>query len=136
MIKKTILLLLGLGLWTSSIAQASEYGLCINKSRGDWRMQVTCNQDETRRLMREIANTYAKIARDPRFAKINNGQAALAKQSKDWQAYRDSYCAYYEISKSGYGDEEYQRTDCLLTVTQTHLKDLEAIITNSNAVIE
>lgn len=136
MIKKTILLLLGLGLWTSGIAQASEYGLCINKSRGDWRMQVTCNQDETRRLMREIANTYAKIARDHRFAKINNGQTALAKQLKDWQAYRDSYCAYYEISKSGYGDEEYQRTDCLLTMTQTHLKDLEAIITNSNAVIE
>lgn len=136
MIKKTILLLLGLGLWTSGIAQASEYGLCINKSRGDWRMQVTCNQDETRRLMREIANTYARIARDPRFGKINNGQTALAKQLKDWQAYRDSYCAYYEISKSGYGDEEYQRTNCLMRETQKQLKNLEALISNINTDIE
>lgn len=133
MMKKFALVFLGLGLLVPSNASASEYGLCINKSRGDWRVQVTCNQDETRRLLREINNTYAKLARNPQFAKLNNGENAITKQFKDWKAYRDSYCAYYEASKSGHGDEEYQKTDCLRIMTRAHLDDLEALIANSLA---
>ena len=83
-------------LLSSQSVQASDYGLCINRSKGDWRKQVVCNQDETRRLMREINNTYAKLARDPHFNRLNTGKTSLNEQFKSWQEYRNSYCSYWE----------------------------------------
>ncbi len=116
--------------------QASDYGLCINRSKGDWRKQVVCNQDETRRLMREINNTYAKLARDPHFNRLNTGKTSLNEQFKSWQEYRNSYCAYWEKAQSGYGDEEYHRAECMRLVTQKHYDDLENLIEMAYAVRE
>lgn len=117
-------------------ALASDYGLCINRSQGDWRKQVVCQQDETRRLMREITNTYAKLARDPHFNRLNSGKTSLNEQFKSWQAYRNSYCAYWEQAKSGYGDEAYHQAECMRLITQKHYDDLENLINMAYAVRE
>ena len=116
--KKLAAGILGLGIFGAAGAQASDYGLCINRSQGDWRKQVVCNQDETRSLMREITTIYGRLARNPLFGKFNRGAESLDNQFKSWKAYRDNYCLYYEASKSGYGDEEFHRTDCLRTMTE------------------
>lgn len=117
-----------------NLAHASDYGLCINRAGADWRKQIVCEQDETRRLMREINNVYAQLARDPHFNKLNAGKTALNEQFKYWQAYRNSFCAYWEAAKSGYGDEAYQQAECLKLVTKKHYEDLQNLINMAYAV--
>ena len=120
----------------TGMAHASEYGLCINRAGADWRKQIVCEQDETRRLMREINNVYAQLARDPHFNKLNSGKTSLNEQFKQWQAYRNSFCAYWEAAKSGYGDEAYQQAECLKLVTKKHYDDLQNLINMAYAVKE
>ena len=110
--KKTVALGVCIFSLFSHAVHASEYGLCINRSDGDWRKQVTCEQNETRRLMREVNNLYAHLASDPHFNKLNSGKTLLNEQFKQWQMYRNSYCAYWEAAKSGYGDEAYYKAAC------------------------
>ncbi len=133
---KSFAVLLGALCLSSSVAFASEYGLCINRSGTDWRKQVLCEQAETRRLMREINNTYAKIARDPHFNKLNSGKTMLNDQFKQWQAYRNSYCAYWEAANAGYGDEAQFRARCLRMLTQKHFDDLNSLLSTASAVRE
>ena len=134
--KKSFNLLILSTVLISHVAYASDYDLCINRSNSDWRKQTVCEQDETRRLMREITNTYAKLARDPHFNRLNSGKTSLNEQFKFWQAYRNSYCAYWEQAKSGYGDEAYHQAECMRLVTQKHYDDLENLINMAYAVRE
>lgn len=75
--KNLAAVILGLGIFGAAGAQASDYGLCINRSQGDWRKQVVCNQDETRSLMREITTIYGRLARNPLFGKFNRERNRL-----------------------------------------------------------
>ncbi len=131
--KKTALFALGLGLLFSHSAQASSYGLCINRSQGDPRLQAECNKEETRRLMREINQTIIKISQDSRFAKINNGNTSLEGQFKAWQMYRNSFCAYNEIASH---QDLYYTTQCPLLLTQTYAQDLANLLSNIDADME
>lgn len=120
----------------ASAVKASEYGLCINRSGPDWRRQMVCEQEETRRLMRQITNLYARMASEPHFKKLNTGKTSLNEQFKQWQSYRNSYCAYWEAAKSGYGDEAYAKAECLRILTSKHYDDLQYIINAATAVKE
>ena len=117
-------------------SEASEYGLCSNRAGADWRRQMFCEQEETRRLMRQINNVYAQLARDPHFNRLNSGKTSLNEQFKQWQAYRNSYCAYWEAANSGYGDEANAKAKCLRIITQRHYDDLMYIMNTATAVKE
>jgi len=128
MAKKTALILFATGILVANAAYASEYGLCINRSRGDQTKQAECNNDETRRLMRQINQKMAQIARIPQFGKINQGKTSLNDQFKYWQAFRNNYCAYVNVSSGAGSDGAYFQAECIKIATQNYNEDLDRLL--------
>ncbi len=126
--KKTTLMIFSALLLAANSVSASDYGLCINRSRGDITKQTACNNDEVRSQMRQINQKIAQIARIPSFAKLNQSQNSLENQFKYWQAFRNNFCAYSGVANGAYGDDEFFKSDCMRIMTEQYNKDLDQIM--------
>ncbi len=126
--KKMLLAIFSVGLFFAHAVNASDYGLCINRSRGDMKKQIDCNNDEVRSQMRQINQKIAQIGRNSEFMKLNKGQTTLENQFKYWQAFRNNYCTYAGVANGAYGDGAYFKSDCMRLLTQQYSSDLDKLM--------
>lgn len=124
----------------NAFAASPEYDACYQKAQTDNEVAL-CMKAENARLLKEIQQIYANLAKHNKIKPWNKGNGLVNGNLRDmynsWLAYRNRYCSLYETaSEGGFGGASFNRERCLLSFTNDHYEMIQSIIVNANSAGE
>lgn len=134
MMKKTILVLTAIAVFSVAETKANTLNNCLDHTTND-EQAATCYTKENSRLLKLIQEEYGKISKDAYFKEFNDKQGGnrVQKIYNSWQNYSLEYCSLSAMS-GYYFSYNYSYQACLYKIYSSQYNDVSSIITNSRTV--